>query len=72
MSLELGVEVCWLRSLGCLLCLSEGVLRNTLFFSHQPDVAPQFAVTESGYSHHAKGAKNKPPKNQATPLCPLS
>ena len=35
---------------------------NTLVLSHQADVAPQFAVTESGYSHQAKGAQKQATK----------
>ena len=62
MSLELGVEVCWLRSLGRLRYGAECFLGHTLVFSHQADVAPQFAVTESGYSHQAKGAQKQATK----------
>ena len=44
---------------------------NTLVFSHQPDVAPQFAITESGYSHQAKGAQKQAtaePRNAVVPF----
>ena len=64
MSLELGVEVCWLRSLGCLLYLPEGVLRNTLFFSNQKKDSPGFQVRHCCHGNQREWAnqqgQNKP------------
>jgi len=58
-SLQLGVEVCWLRSLGRLRRRAECFLGHTLVFSHQTDVAPQFAVSKGSYGNKANGPEQK-------------
>jgi len=70
-SLQLEVEVCWLRSLGRLRRRAECFLGHTLVFSHQTDVAPQFAVSKGSYGNKANGHEQRASPEPREAVMPL-